>query len=228
MCCCGICSIIADYAAADQLVSSGLRDLGYDTIMVTCHGWQRDPKTNELRANPKTWPRGYKALVDYLHARGLKITAYASTGRFNCCPPFEGVMEPGSLHYEELDIETFAAWGVDSIGLDNCALPFSGPPPSTDHSIVEYRRFHQAWLKVNRSIALQIWDGGFGKPEAWAPGMGHFWRTGPDLGNRWDYDHETMGPGAVMLNCKPEYSIVICTCASMLHSGRRLNRCFEK
>jgi hypothetical protein len=32
--------------------------------------------TKRLRANPKTWPRGYKALVDYLHARKLKITAY--------------------------------------------------------------------------------------------------------------------------------------------------------
>ena len=144
--------------------------------------------------------------MDYLHARGLKITAYASTGRFNCCPPFAGAMEPGSLDYEELDIQTFADWGVDGIGLDNCALPFSGPPPSTDHSVVEYRRFHEAWARVNRSVALQIWDGGFGKPEAWAPGLGHFWRTGPDLGNRWDYDHEQMGPGAVMLNCESTVS----------------------
>ena len=30
--------------------------------------------------------------------------------------------------------------------------------------------------------------------------MGHMYRTGPDCGNRWDYDHDTMGPGAVMLN----------------------------
>ena len=41
---------------------------------------QRDPVTKKLRANPKTWPRGYKALVDHLHSLGLKITAYASTG----------------------------------------------------------------------------------------------------------------------------------------------------
>ena len=46
------------YAAADKLVSSGLRELGYDTVGVTCHGWQRDPLTKRLRANPKTWPRG--------------------------------------------------------------------------------------------------------------------------------------------------------------------------
>ena len=90
--------------------------------------------------------------------------------------------------------------GVDGIGLDNCALPFTGPGPSTDHSVVEYTIFHDAWLRVNRSINLQIWSGGFGKPGAWAPGLGHYWRSGPDLGNRWDYDRKTMGPGAVMLN----------------------------
>ena len=45
-----------------------------------------------------------KALVDYLHKNGLKISAYASTGKHNCCPPFAGQMEPGSLGFEELDI----------------------------------------------------------------------------------------------------------------------------
>ena len=48
-----------------------------------------------------------KALVDYIHARKLKISAYASTGKFNCCPPFAGEQEPGSLGYEELDIQTW-------------------------------------------------------------------------------------------------------------------------
>jgi hypothetical protein len=51
------------YAAADILVSSGLRDAGYDTILVTCAGWQRDPKTGKLMENPTVWPRGYKAFV---------------------------------------------------------------------------------------------------------------------------------------------------------------------
>jgi alpha-galactosidase len=88
----------------------------------------------------------------------------------------------GSLGYEALDIEQFAEWNVDGIGLDNCALPFSGPAPSTDHSVVEYRRFQEAWRKANHSgMALQIWSGGFGKPGSWAPGLGHFWRSGPDL-----------------------------------------------
>ena len=73
------------YEAADRLVSSGLRDAGYDTIAATCMGWERDPVTHQLRANPKTWPRGFGAMVQYLHARNIKICAYTDTGPLNCC-----------------------------------------------------------------------------------------------------------------------------------------------
>ena len=45
-------------AAADILVSSGLRDAGYDTVFVTCAGWERDPVTHKLRENKVVWPRG--------------------------------------------------------------------------------------------------------------------------------------------------------------------------
>ena len=60
------------YAAADRLVETGLRDAGYDTIAATCMGWQRDPTTKKLYANPVTWPHGFKAMVDYLHAQKSK------------------------------------------------------------------------------------------------------------------------------------------------------------
>ena len=73
------------YAAADRLVSSGLRDAGYDTIAVTCNGWRRNAQTGNLEVDPVTWPRGYKAFIDYLHDRKLKICAYSDTGATNCC-----------------------------------------------------------------------------------------------------------------------------------------------
>ena len=83
------------YAAADRLVSSGLRDAGYDTIAVTCNGWRRNAHTGNLEVDPVTWPRGYKAFIDYLHARELKICAYSDTGPTNCCG------ELGILGHEE-------------------------------------------------------------------------------------------------------------------------------
>ena len=102
------------YAAVDRLVSSGLRDAGYDTLGTCCMGWERDPVTKKLRANPKTWPRGFKNLVDYAHKQKIKISAYSDTGALNCCggaATSNGQPEPGMLGYEELDIATFTEWG---------------------------------------------------------------------------------------------------------------------
>jgi alpha-galactosidase len=171
------------YAAADQLVSSGLRDAGYDTVLVTCGGWQRDNATGKLVENPVLWPRGYKAFIDYLHARKLKIGAYGDTGEFNCCRMcVDGHcwQEPGQLGHEELDVQTWADWGVDHIVIDNCYNP-----NSTAQSVFEYRKIRDALVKVGKPMIYGIWDVGSGKPWAWAPDTGHYWRTGPDLGTRW-------------------------------------------
>lgn len=52
-----------------------------------------------------------------------------------------------------------------------------------------------------------IWDVGSGKPWSWAPKLGHYWRTGPDLGTKWegrDVAREGVSQGgdimSVMLN----------------------------
>lgn len=102
------------YRLVDQLVTSGLRDAGYTTVGVTCNGWIRDPATGRLTTHNETWPHGFKALVDYAHAKGIKIGAYTDTGRTNCCrDPMTGQPEPGSYGNEVLDVQTFADWGVD-------------------------------------------------------------------------------------------------------------------
>jgi hypothetical protein len=65
----------------------------YDTIAVTCNGWERDPVTKKLRSNPTTWPRGYKALIDYLHERKLKICAYSDVGKSPTVVRFSDILE---------------------------------------------------------------------------------------------------------------------------------------
>jgi alpha-galactosidase len=63
--------------AADAMVSSGMRDAGYQYVVVDdC--WfdpQRDAQGN-LRAHPTKFPGGMKALGDYIHSRGLKFGIY--------------------------------------------------------------------------------------------------------------------------------------------------------
>jgi len=63
--------------AADAMVSSGMRDAGYQYVVVDdC--WfdpQRDAQGN-LRGSPTKFLSGMKALGDYIHGRGLKFGIY--------------------------------------------------------------------------------------------------------------------------------------------------------
>src|SRR5579885_2966667 len=58
---------------ADTMVSSGMKDAGY-TYIVLDDGWmtmQRDSVTGDLIPDPKKFPHGMKALIDYVHSKGL-------------------------------------------------------------------------------------------------------------------------------------------------------------
>ena len=55
---------------------------------------------------------------------------YSDAGVKNCC------QEPGSLGYEALDMQTFATWGVDSVGVDYC-----GGPRGEGAVQIEYQKF---------------------------------------------------------------------------------------
>src|SRR5690242_1786853 len=74
-------------AAADALVSSGMKDAGYVYVNID-DGWQgtRDAEGN-IRSNSK-FP-DMKALAAYVHARGLKLGIYSSPGP-RTCANFEG------------------------------------------------------------------------------------------------------------------------------------------
>lgn len=81
--------------------------------------------------------------------------------------------------------------------------------------VSKYRQISRVSLKdcyLSIVSAFICRSGGFGKPGAWAPGLGHLWRSGPDLGNRWDYDPKDMGPGAVMLNYDLQQAIPNIAC----------------
>ena len=49
-----------------------------------------------------------------MHNRGLKLGIYGDFGTLTCGG------YPGSKFFEELDAQTFADWGVDSLKLDGC------------------------------------------------------------------------------------------------------------
>jgi hypothetical protein len=83
-----------------------------------CTDWTgRDPTTHELQQNLTLWPGGMASFAEYLHGKGMQLSVYTDAGVKNCC------QEPGSLGFEEIDMKTFASWGVDAVGIDYCGGP---------------------------------------------------------------------------------------------------------
>ncbi len=156
---------------ADAMVSSGMRDAGY-VYLVLDDGWmaaERDAESR-LQADPVKFPNGMKAVGDYIHSKGLKYGIYECRGYLTC------QRLPGSFEHEDIDMATFAEWGVDYIKLDACYAERNGRLTTEDLQI-----YKDAIEKTGRPMILSISDFGNG---AWVWGgknYGQLWRTSYDI-----------------------------------------------
>jgi len=157
---------------ADAMVSSGMRDAGYQYVNLDdCWQVSRDASGN-IVADPARFPSGIKALADYVHARGLKLGIYTDAGTQTCAG------RPGSLNREQQDANTYAAWGVDYVKVDWCFT--SGLDPAT-----QYAKFRDAFARTNRPILFSICNWGVNAPWNWGPSTGNMWRTTGDITDTW-------------------------------------------
>jgi alpha-galactosidase len=94
------------------MVSSGLKDAGFEYIVIDdC--WQISRDANgEIVADKERFPHGIKYLADYIHSKGLKFGIYSCAGSLTC------KSRPGSRGYEYQDAHTYARWGVDYLKYD--------------------------------------------------------------------------------------------------------------
>tara|TARA_R110002003_G_scaffold2797_2_gene24627 strand:+ start:643 stop:1101 length:459 start_codon:yes stop_codon:yes gene_type:complete len=98
--------------SAEGLIALGLDKVGYNFVTVDC-GWpSRDRDANgKLQWNATLFPSGGKALGDFIHGLGLGFGLYSGAGYLQC-----GSTDlPASLGFEQLDAESFAEWGGDSL-----------------------------------------------------------------------------------------------------------------
>lgn len=159
----------------DAMVETGLRDLGYNFIFID-DGWQggRDNKNNII-PDPVKFPSGMKSLVDYVHARGMKIGIYSDAAPLTCGG------YTASLHFEEQDAKTFAEWGFDYLKYDYC-----GAPPDWETAIQRYTKMSEALRKSGREIALGICEWGDREPWLWGRKIGaQLWRISGDIRDKW-------------------------------------------
>lgn len=170
-------------AAARALVSSKMAEAGYRYVNLD-GGWDlrwRDSR-GALWPDPRKFPQGIKPVADYVHSLGLKFGIYVSAGVFNCA----GTSAGSFGHYRQ-DAASFAAWGVDYVKLDWCDVPFwqfSPTPPATVSRALA-TQMRDALAATKRPIVFDVNDWTGDRPWMWAGGVGHMWRTTPDIQDRY-------------------------------------------
>jgi len=166
---------------ADAMVSSGMRDAGYQYLNLDDRWMDDDGRDGEgrLYGDSVRFPSGIPALVEYVHDLGLKLGLYGDRGTMTCA----GVAESGSYGFEELDAETFASWGVDYLKYDNCNIPADRNSEQAQRE--DYERMSNALRNSGRPIVFSIcaWDA-----KSWMPETGHLWRSTFDIGPCWECD----------------------------------------
>lgn len=160
--------------AADALVESGLAAAGYVYINIDdCWEGGRDAEGNLV---PNSKFPDMKALVDYVHRRGLKLGLYTSPGPITC-----GGYE-GSHGYEERDARTFAEWGIDYLKYDWCSAWRIYKPEQTR---AVFQKMGAALAHCGRPIVFSLSPGLPGIWE-WARETGaNLWRTTDDIKDTW-------------------------------------------
>jgi alpha-galactosidase len=168
-------------AAADALVATGMRDSGYMYVNID-DGWQgKRTESGELTPNER-FP-DFKALVDYVHARGMKLGIYSSPGPLTC------VGNEGSIGHEVEDARTFAKWGVDYLKYDICSYQkvieqdAHGDPDLAQRMMFGvFAKMHSALQATGRPIVYSISQHGLSRGWTWASDAGaNLWRTGDDV-----------------------------------------------
>lgn len=174
-------------ATADAMVSSGMKDAGYEYVVIDdCWHGERDDE-GLIRPDLKRFPSGMKALADYVHSRGLKLGIYSDAGWKTCGG------RPGSRGYEFQDAKTYASWGIDYLKYDWC---------NTEGLKAEgaYLTMRQALRAAGRPIVFSICEWGDNQPWTWGEDIGHLWRTTGDITNCFDcvVDHGTWKSSGIL------------------------------
>jgi alpha-galactosidase len=160
-------------SAADAMVSSGMKDSGYQYVVIDdCWQVSRDAAGN-IVADAKTFPSGIKALADYVHSKGLKFGIYSDAGTKTCAG------RPGSRGHEYQDALQYAGWGVDYLKYDWCNT-------GTADAQAAYTTMADALKATGRPIVFSLCEWGSHKPWLWgATAGGNLWRTTDDIQDHW-------------------------------------------
>ncbi len=161
--------------SADAMIESGLRDAGYEYIVID-DMWSLKERNamGRLVPDPEKFPHGMRYLADYVHAKGLKFGMYACGGYLTCGG------YPGSYGHEWQDAQQFASWGVDYLKYDYCFHP-----ASTEGAQI-YRRMGTALANCGRRMFFAACSWGSDHTRQWVRETGaQSWRSTGDISDCW-------------------------------------------
>ncbi len=156
---------------ADAIVKSGLKDSGYEYVVIDdCWSEKTRDNRGRLTEDKTKFPSGIKKLADYVHSLGLKLGIYSCSGPLTCAG------YPGSLEHEFTDASTFAEWGIDFLKYDYCYHP------SSTHGKYLYRRMGTALANCGRDILFSACTWGGDETHTWIDQTGAaMWRSTGDI-----------------------------------------------
>ena len=169
---------------ADAMVASGMRDAGYQYVVIDdCWHGPRDAN-GFITADPVKFSSGIKAIADYVHSKGLKFGIYSDAGRQTC----DGLS--GSQGHEYQDALTYARWDVDYLKYDWCET-------GSRNAEEAYALMADALRASGRPIVFSMCEWGVSKPWLWARNVGNLWRTTGDIRDsfdKWDPKNQWVHP----------------------------------
>src|SRR6201992_1166364 len=174
-------------AAADALVSSGMRDAGYIYVNID-DTWEGERDASGLLHTNSKFP-DMKALADYFASNGCELGSYSGPGNKTCAG------YAASLGHEEQDAKMYADWGIDYLKYDLCSFRADTmQAQAPNDKAAQMRLMYEAYVKMGkalkatgRPIVYSLCQYGWDSVWEWAPELGgNLWRTTGDINARWD------------------------------------------
>lgn len=168
---------------ADAMVNLGLDQLGYQYVVLDDGCYKPERVNGELANEDVKFPSGFRALSDYIHAKGLKFGMYNDIGTNLCAGA-----AVGTCFHEETDAASYVKWGVDFLKVDNCYYLWDNATFSDEKNAKYVYAPQIKSVRINRAdqvITLAAIDGRLVGPVAEkkddiVTGLGTYDGTGPE------------------------------------------------
>ena len=175
---------------ADAMVSTGLKDAGYQYINIDDgYFYNRNETTGALLIHPTKFPNGLKPIVQYIHSKGLKAGIYSDAGINTCGSwgnPDTSGRGVGLYGHDKQDLDMFFSdLDFDFIKVDFCGGNWGEKGHELYLSVQDrYTTISRTMKDTKRPDAiLNICRWAF--PGTWAKDVALSWRTTGDINDSW-------------------------------------------